>query len=178
VIRVQTLNLHFSEVRITPFSEEALRAVKKVPGREWDPSERVWLIPTKTVHGAVRRLHEAGETVVVDGVGYDPVRAVEESNVFIPLMAALPEHLTDRVFAALVEVFATTNGGDDEARLFAQLFDAVDLMQKEAKVTAKVEERTTRPKGKPPAKPKPIVWHTRAQTEMKPVRRLVRREAS
>ena len=169
MIRVERVDLHFSEVRVRPISEDALKTIKGVQGRQWDEDERVWLIPSQAVHHVVRRFHALGESVVMNGEGYDPVRAVEAQNPFVPLLLALPERLQDRVFSALVGVFAL-DGGDEEGLLFAQLYDATSVVQQEAKVTARVQEKATRPKTR--TKPAAV---KHATAESKPVRRLVRR---
>jgi hypothetical protein len=170
VIRIERVDVQFSEVRIRPFSEDALRAVKRIQGRQWDEDERVWLIPTEAIHHVVRRFHDLGESVVVNGQGFDPLRAVEETNPFVPLLLALPEHLQDRVFNALVTVFASVDS--DDGSLFAQLCDAIIVIERESKIATKAKEKAAQPKTRTmPAAAK----HTRP--EAKPVRRLVRRSA-
>jgi hypothetical protein len=153
-------------VQIQPFSDVALKIVKSVKPRSWDEVHLCWEVPSTAVNHLARRLHEAGQAVVVDGVAYDPLRAAEEKNPFVPLMAALPERLRDKVFAALVGVFSL-DAGDEEAALFAWLCDAVSITDKEAKASAQALQKLL-------PRPKPAtVERTGAQT--KPVRRLVRK---
>lgn len=163
MIRIERVDVHFSEVRVRPFSEDALRVIKRIQGRQWDEDERTWLIPSEAVHHVVRRLHDTGETVVVNGEGFDPLREPEAQNPFVPLLLALPEHLQDRVFNALVTVFASVDG--DDGVLFAQLCDAVIVIERESKIATNAKEKSAQTK----------LGRKQTRTESKPVRRLVRK---
>ena len=57
----------------SPF--EAKDAVKAVPGRKWNASRKVWLIPSAKVKVATRIIRAEGYDVIVDGDG------VPQSNV-------------------------------------------------------------------------------------------------
>jgi hypothetical protein len=155
-------------VQIQPYSETAVKVVKSIKPRQWDQVHLAWEIPSRAVDHLARKLYEAGQAVVVDGVPYDPLQAAP-ANPFMPLFAVLSERLRDKVFASLTTVFAL-DAGDEEGLLFAQLCDAVTAVQQEAEIATRVLQKIP-PKTKP-TRVKP------ATAEMKPVRRLVRKEAS
>jgi hypothetical protein len=160
VIRIETLDIRYSRVSFRPFSERALKTVKSVEGRQYDPEDRTWFIPTPQVSHVVRRLHAVGETVMVDGQGYDPLRAAAATNPFVPLLTALPEKLRDRVLNSLICILGPASEGGD-ADLFAQLCQAGLVIENEEKIAANLQA---------PAKPRAT-----KRPETKPVRRLVRR---
>jgi hypothetical protein len=130
-----------------------------VPGRVWDYGEKEWQVPAEAVDGLARKLHQAGEGVLIDGKAFDPVRAAQDTNVFVALFAALPERLRSPVFGNLTTVLGPDLGGD--ADLFAQLCAAYALV--DAPRRARQADLRKARKGR-------ITGHP----EERPIRRLVR----
>jgi hypothetical protein len=150
-------------VRFQPFSESGLQEIKHIKGRQWLDEEKLWQVPVEAVDGLARKLHQAGEGVLIDGKAFDPIRAAQDTNPFIPLFVALPERLRSPVFGSLVSVLGPDLGGD--AELFAQLCAAHGLV--DAPRRARQADLRKARKGRITTRP----------VEERPIRRLVRRSA-
>jgi hypothetical protein len=99
------------------YDAEAVEVVRSVPGRKWNPGEKVWTIPVDMVGLAAARFAEAGYEVLVDGVAYRPSSALTGStgNPFTALLASLPERLRKPTYRALARVLHPDHGGDHKA---------------------------------------------------------------
>jgi hypothetical protein len=125
-------------VTFQPFSEAALKTVKTISPRRWDPERRCWEIASKSIEALAGKLYAAGEGVVIDGQAYDPIRTAANTNCLVDFFVALPPRLRPGVFGSLVFHLGPDNG---DPALFSQLCSAFDLVDGPDRAAEKARQK-------------------------------------
>lgn len=102
----------------SPFA--AKDTIRSAPGRKWNPERRQWSVPADVVDDLAGWLRDDGFDVTVRG---RPARAQgrHPAEWTWALYDAVPEHLRDAAYRALLRVLHPDVGGD--SRLAQQLND-------------------------------------------------------
>ncbi|MGE0881535.1 MAG: hypothetical protein AB7L13_23925 [Acidimicrobiia bacterium] len=93
------------------YDAHAVRAIKRLPNRHFNGDDKTWRVPSWALPDVVRALESVG--FVVHRPPTASVRVQHPSGQWAELLfTAIPEHLREPVFKALVRVLHPDIGGD------------------------------------------------------------------
>lgn len=94
------------------YDPDAVAIVRQIPGRHWHADAKVWTFHDEEVVVAAEMFADAGHTVFIDGELWEAAASARSGSPLGEFYAALPDHLADAVYGALIRVLHPDVGGD------------------------------------------------------------------